>query len=326
MTTRTFDVHGVTVKVTSDIEHHLRRLDCDFGTFAVDAIEDPQLRYEVVHAPISEDDRHAALTEGPLGDVVSRRPDRALRISGPRVDEPTAYVQEVRSYFAASVFSALVSGRRAQQIHASAVEGTQGGVAFVGAKKAGKSSTALLSLTAGADFVSNDITFLDATTSEVRILGIPQAVTLGPGASRWFSANAPEVGVPAPESRGEASAEAEYNTEGPAKYEVSVATVRTFTGVRREGVRLDHLVFPEPGMWLSAPRAVEIRPGEAMVRLLMSCEAMFKWGWPPALVGEHYLERLSDIVRCATEQASCWLFQWCPDHHANRDLLRKIVL
>jgi hypothetical protein len=326
MSTRKFNLHGVVVEVRSNVDFHLQRLDADFGTFTDEGSAEPALSYTIEHVDSLPESESAQVIYTPVGDRLIWSDRWTYKITGPNLIEPPSYIHGVRSYFAAVVISELIRSRVAQQIHASAVTGRRGGVAFIGAKKAGKSSTALLSLTAGADFVSNDITFLDANGGEVQILGIPQAVTLGPGAARWFSAHAPETGVPGLDSLAPGNPEAAYNMEGPTKFEVPVSTIRTFTGVQGGPVRLDHLVFPEPGMWLTAPRATEIDPGEAAVRMAMNCEAMVKWGWPPALCGGEYLDRLTQLIKSSTAQAKCWLFQWCPDHHANRELLREIVL
>jgi hypothetical protein len=326
MNERTYDIHGTVVRVTSDRPEHLARLDDDFGTFTTDGGRrvDPELHYEI-RARTPEEVGLPPVAVGPLGDVVTEPGDGVLRLSGPGLTEPAAYITEVRAYFAAAVFSRLVRLRPTRQIHASAVRGGQGGVAFIGHKKAGKTSMALLALTAGADFVSNDITFLEAAADGVHVLGIPQTLTLGPGAVDWFGRHAPQTGIDAPPV-GEVSAEELYNMEGRNKYALRLPEVAGFATVVGEAVELGHIVFPEPGMALAEPRAVRLTPDEAQVRLCMHSEAMTKWGWPPELRGRDYLRRLEEVTAAATRATACWLFQWCPDHGLNRKLIADLVL
>ena len=265
------------------------------------------------------------MTTGPLGDELREISPSALHLTGPRISEDAAYITEVRAYFAAAVFSRIVRLRVAQQIHASAVLGDQGGVAFVGHKKAGKTSMALLALTAGADFVSNDITFLEADANGVQLLGIPQTLTLGPGAVNWFGQHSPETGIEA-SVRTDVTAEELYNMEDRNKYSLYLSKVAGFTKIIAAPVRLGHIVFPEPAMVLAQPRAVRLTPEEAQVRLSMHSEAMMKWGWPPQLLGGEYLRRLTDVTAAVTKSTPCWLVQWCPSHQLNREMLGKLVL
>jgi hypothetical protein len=334
---RVFEIHGVRVRFTSTVAHHLDRLAEDYGLYFVDPNDDglSTLHYDVVSTEGSasaEVDRPGdSVIDGPLGDRIVVSASGDVRLHGPAVGDPRAYIQEVRAYLTAAVLTRLVRQRTANQFHASAVHGSRGGVLFAGAKKMGKTSMALLSCLGGAAYMSNDITLLDLAEPgtegpAVQVMGMPQALSVGLGAVKWFAGRHPSIDLDTSMIADDLDGEALYNLELGEKPKLERAALAELASVRSAPAPLSAIVFPEPNLTLTRPRIRRLSADEALTRLAMLAEAFLKWEWPLALSGEDYLARSAQVTRAAVKQADCWHLQWCPDHDLNLALLRQHAL
>jgi hypothetical protein len=291
---------------------HRERLLEDFAPFVAQIKGPPEITIDIGESPRDQSGPSLWAVSGPLGDAITCDATGRISISGPRIASDAAYLPEVRSYFAAVVLQRLVDARTVQQVHASGVVGSRGAVLFAGDRGAGKTSLALAATLAGARYLSNDIALIERDVAEVRVLGLPQSLTLGPGAASWFDAHYPQLGLPASLA----------GQELPDKVRLGCGTLALDPGP----AALSGLIFPERMDVLAMPRAQRLETGEALVRLVSVTEAIMKWQLPPALVGDAYFERLQYVCEAAVQQAEAWHFQWCSDHELNVALLRELVL
>jgi hypothetical protein len=307
-----FAIHGVTVRVRCGVSSHRDRLLGDFAPFVTDLAVTPDITVEIYDRDPPADDDLPSSATGPLGNTIAWDASGRLSICGPHLASDAAYLHEVRSYFAAAVLQRLVKSREVQQVHSSGVVGRRGAVLFAGDRGAGKTSLALASTLAGASYLSNDIALLERRRAVVRVLGLPQSLTLGPGGARWFATHFPELPLPpSPVGR-----------ELPDKVRLECGALALDPGP----ATLSAIVFPERMDVLASPRAQRLSADEAFVRLISVTEAITKWQQPPALLGNAYIERLRNVCRAATEQADAWHLQWSHDHHQNVALLQRLVL
>jgi hypothetical protein len=307
-----FAIHGVTVRVQSGLGTHRDRLVGDFRPFVTKLSVAPEITVEIYEGDAAAGDDLSPSATGPLGNTIAWDKSGRLRIYGPYLLSDSAYLHEVRSYFAAAVLQRLVIAREVQQVHASGVVGRRGAVLFAGDRGAGKTSLALASTLAGAKYLSNDIALLERGPSVVHALGLPQSLTLGPGGAGWFTANFPELRLPA----------ARAGRELTDKVRLDCGVLALDPGP----ARLSGIVFPERMDVLECPRARRLSTGEALVRLVSVTEAIAKWQQPPALLGGAYVDRLRTVCEAAAEQAESWHLQWSNDHHRNVALLQELVL
>jgi hypothetical protein len=328
LTGQSFEIYGVRIRFTSTVAEHYVRLAEDYGLYFVDDDgRSADLSYDVIlgdgqRCDVPDVDRTIV---GPLGDEILLRTNGSVLLTGPTLEDPRAYTLEVRAYLTASVLRQLVRARTAQQFHASAVHGSRGAVLYAGAKKMGKTSMALLSALGGAQYMSNDITLLDVA-QDVRVFGMPQALSVGLGAVKWFAERYPGIGLDASQIAADLDDVGLYNLEIGEKPRLERQTLERMAAVRREPSRLAAIVFPEPYLSLSRPRIRRLDRDEAITRLAMLAEAFLKWQWPVALSADDYLDRVREVMDAGVSQAECWHFQWCPDHELNLSMLTERVL
>lgn len=315
------DLHGVTVSVHSPVRHQLERLRRDFGG---SALLQAQSDLQVELLPTGgEAPGTTARIRGVLGATISSGDKgRRIVIAGPSIANPDSYLVEVRPYFAAYLFDRLINLREAQKLHASAVAWEDRAFLFAGEKLAGKTTMALVSVTAGARYMANDISFVELTGEGLTVLGLPQDLTVGAATGSWLERTTPHLAEPAPEPGTAQGREADA-TE---KRTISIDRLGRTADIERGSVPLAAIIFPESALGLSEPRARRLDYGEAVVRLASTSEATPKWDLPPTLGGDRYLERMTKIVTASASRVACWHLQWCPDHDANRALLLKLGL
>jgi hypothetical protein len=301
-------VHGVRASASGEPAALLARLREDFAPFAATLAKPPHVTLDVGPSGASGWAAGQRRVMGLLGDEVAWDEGGRLAVRGPGLERSDAYLTEVRPYFAAAVLGRLTAERRAQQVHASGVVVRAGTLLFLGDRGAGKTSLALAAIGDGASHLASDIALLEQDAASVRVLGLPQTVTLGPGAARWFAEHSPGL-LP---SSGAISGE---------KLRVPADALAVQAGP----VPLAGMMFPEPAFALDAPRAQQLAPGDALVRLVSATQAMSRWQWPPPLSGAPYLERLRDVCLAAVEQAPAWHVQWCRDHRRNARLLAELI-
>ncbi|MEW2592236.1 hypothetical protein AB0893_17665 [Micromonospora aurantiaca] len=329
---QSLSVHGVSMVFTSPVAEHHRRLREDYGLFFLSDSTDPDTIDFTVGYTVDQRVTGPAQMSflGVLGDTVTVYADGSVSVTGPAIDHEKAYESEVRAYFTAAVLREVTRRRTANLFHASAVAGERGAVVFAGAKKVGKSSFAMLCALAGANYISNDMTVLSLPESpdegDVVVLGLPQPITLAPGAIDWFGRRHPTVGLDAGDIGSTMDATSLYTLEIGAKSRVTLDLLERYTTVRPEPTRLGTLIFPEPILTLDRPRARLLDRDEALIRLSMLAETFLKWHWPVAHSAEEYLKRLANIMLTTVDAAPAWHLQWCPDHDLNYELIREIAL
>lgn len=324
MTTRRYlVVHGLPIVFSSPEPVHHARLAEDYGGFFVDSEPPGELMTYTVD--VSGPATGGVAFDGSLGDevVVS---SAGVGVFGPNIADPKAYEAEVRAYFTAMVLSELTRRRTGNLFHSSAVRGERGAVVFGGAKKMGKSTMAMLCSLNGAQYVSQDMTMLAVAGDAVTVMGLPQPITLAPGARSWFARRHPGSGVDTQGVDQELDAASLYILEVGDKHRFTRERLERYTSVCHEESALGSLVFPEPNLTLSKPRARLLDRAEATARLAMLAETFLKWHWPTPLGAEEYLDRVRLLVLSAVDSVPAWHFQWCPDHDLNYELLKDIAL
>lgn len=327
-------VHGLHLLFSSPVPEHHVLLREDYGLFFVDAEPGPEaLTFEVVFDDAdstSDCDPAAVSFQGTLGDVITVDPKSGVRVAGKRIADSKAYQSEVRAYFTALVLRELTRQRTANLFHASAVAGARGAVVFAGAKKMGKSSLAMLCSLAGAKYVSNDMTLLAlgglAGDAPVLALGLPQPITLAPGAVDWFARRRPAVGLETGRLEDGLDHASRFTLETGEKSRIKRSVLAEHTSIAADSVPLGTLIFPEPNLELAKPRARRLDRNEAALRLSMLAETFLKWNWPVTVSAEDYLERVGSIILKAVDSAPAWHIQWCHDHDLNYELIEEIGL
>lgn len=316
------DVYGVAVRFSSTEPHHYTQLGEDYDIFGCE----PQPTYDIDFAVERCPHPHTGSTTiiGSLGDHIDVD-GATVRLRGPRVGESSAYPVELRGYFTASILRQLVERERIQQVHASVVDSAAGAVVFAGAKKSGKTSLALLSVATGRAYKSNDISFLRVSkqTGAVEAFGLPQAFTVGLGAQDWFARNLPHVGLTVTQAALRASDL--YLLEVGEKIELKRQDIAKFARVDATPTRLGAVVFPEPNMQIDKARIRRLSDHEAGIRLAMLAEHHLRWGLPPLITVDRYLEQLTTVITTALAQAPCFQMQWCADHNSNLEVLEREV-
>jgi hypothetical protein len=323
-------VHGLALVFSSPVPDHHRRLVEDYGPFFTSGDPDASaIEFTVDDGEAAAPSRPADISFlGALGDTVTVRADGSVHIRGSAIAHEKAYEAEVRAYFTATVLRELTRRRTANLFHASAVLGPRGVVAFAGAKKAGKSTLAMLCAIAGASYVSNDMTVLSLSdeAGPVSVLGLPQPITLAPGALHWFARQRPGIGLGSPAVDDTLDPTSLYTLELGDKSRVTRDLLSGYTNLRSEAAPLGVLVFPEANLTMDRPRSRLLDRDEAFVRLSMLAETFLKWHWPVAFSAEEYLERIGRIMLTAVDSVPAWHLQWCPDHDLNYDMVRDIAL
>lgn len=327
--TQALNVHGVALLFESEFPQHLERLREDYGGFFVeDAATDPLLFVVATQPPTIDVGAPRAQFDGVLGDHFTVG-ERGVLLHGPQAGSPPAYEAEVRAYFTATVLNGLVTQRGGNLFHSSSVVGSHGAVMLAGAKKMGKSSLAMLCSLDGAEYMSNDMSVLTTQhDAGLSVMGLPQPISLAPGAMDWFSRRRAMAGIGGASTTLDESLDAmsRYVLEVGDKSRIGRPLLSQFTTVRHTAAPLGALVFPEPGLTLAEPRARLLHRDEAAARLAMLAETFLKWSWPVPLSAEQLLDRSRSLILSAVDSVPSYHLQWCADHDRNIDLLRELVL
>lgn len=318
------NVHDVNVLFETEYKLILDQLSMDYEQFFIEKPESPiDIEFRVLRAPPQQMKERKFFSMN-LRDFCYIDKDRIV-MWGKNFELANAYDEEVRPYFTASISAKQIEKNETFLIHASAVRTFNKGVIFVGKKGCGKSSLALRCILNGAEYLSNELVFVKKHHEQACIMGLPQTMTLGIGAARWFRAKWPKVisnSFVKPYRHSDSlslfSLEIGEKLQVPPKALIQHDSSSLVS-------KLDAIIFPEANFYSSKPRILPIPQDISVIRLLSAIISPFKWNFWGSLKFETYMDKLTSLLNWLPESIHSYQFQWCQNHDKNyRCLLEKV--
>lgn len=207
-------------------------------------------------------------------------------------------------------------------LHASSVNFNGKGLLFTGEKKSGKTSLMFQFITNGAKYISNELVFVK-NFPETKIMGLPQGITLGIGASVYFNGkNSPIVPSDHISSFIGKDSRELFLTESGEKVEI---LPKYLENIMLEST-LDTIIFPEANFDLKVPRLEKISKDALAIKLLDSIIHPFKWNYKPEMPLKNYLDKIHSLISQICKNVDAYHFQWTDDHEVNHKFLIDHVL
>jgi len=307
-----YNVFGVIADVEANMNYDfLKQLDIEYGCFEEKLDSTPADCVFTVHKPGTN-----------IGNGVKTVCGNRLSISehkvefvGDFLDHGYFYISDFRPYFTTMIYMILHKRRKFFMFHSSCITYEDEAFMLMGESGAGKSSIAIINLLNGADYFSNDITYVSATDDGVCAYGLPQVLSLDKDALEWFNNNSQEA----------------FNDI--CSYENNLVfsnKTKTCLSINRKKIngleaKLKAVIFLEKDFSSSKPWFETINTSCAARKMLEGIRPMDKIHFHPELPLEEFFNDLSSLFGAMDKQVDFFDLHWSKDHKRNLDEFINIV-